>query len=72
MKARDLLRILQRRPLHCSIIRAEGSHRTLRTPTGKTFRYSYHDAKELSGHQVRDVLMDDLGLTEKEALGVLR
>lgn len=42
------------------------------TPAGKIFRYSYHDAKELSGHQVRDVLMDDLGLTEKEALEVLR
>ena len=72
MKARELLRILQARPLSCLIMRTRGSHRTLRTPTGRTFRYSYHDAKELSGHQVRDVLMDDLGLTEKEALEVLR
>ncbi|MBI3430175.1 MAG: type II toxin-antitoxin system HicA family toxin [Actinobacteria bacterium] len=72
MKARDLLRILQRKPLNCSIMRTRGSHRTLRTPTGKIFRYSYHDSKELSGNQVRDVLMDDLGLTEREALGVLQ
>ena len=72
MKARDLLHILQRRPLSCSIMRTRGSHRTLRTSTGRTFRYSHHDAKELSGHQVRGVLMDDLGLTEKEALEVLR
>lgn len=72
MKARDLLRILQRRPLSCLIMRTRGSHRTLRTPAGKTLRYSYHDAKELSGHQVRDVLMVDLGLNEKEALEILR
>ena len=44
----------------------------LRTPTGRTFLYAYHDAKELSGHQVRSILIDDLGLNEKEALEVLR
>ena len=72
MKARELLRILQRKPLSCLIMRTRGSHRTLRTPTGRTFQYAHHDAKELSGHQVRNVLMDDLRLTEKEALEVLR
>lgn len=44
----------------------------LRTPTGRTFLYAYHDGKELSGNQVRSVLIDDLGLNEKEAMGVLR
>ena len=72
MKSRELLRILQQKPLSCSIMRTRGSHRTLRTPSGRTFRYAHHDAKELSGYQVRDVLMNDLGLTEKEALEVLR
>ncbi len=72
MKARDLLRIMQRKPLSCSIMRTRGSHRTLKTPTGRTFLYAYRDAKELSGHQVRSVLIDDLGLNEKEALEVLR
>lgn len=37
----------------------------------KSFRYSYHNAKGLSGHQDHDVLMDDLGVTE-EALVILR
>ena len=72
IKARELLRILQRKPLSCSIMRTRGSHRTLITPAGGTFQYAHHDAKELSGHQVRKVLIDDLGLSEKEALEVLR
>lgn len=72
MKARDLLRILQRKPLSCSIMRTRGSHRTLKTPTGRIFLYAYHDAKELSGHQVRKVLIDNLGLNETEALEVLQ
>jgi predicted RNA binding protein YcfA (HicA-like mRNA interferase family) len=72
MKARDLLRILQRKPLSCSIMRTKGSHRTLRTPTGRIFLYAHHDAKELSGHQVRKVLIDNLGLNETEALEVLQ
>ena len=72
IKARELLRILQRKPLSCLIMRTRGSHRTLRTPTGRTFHYAHHDAKKLSGHQVRNILMDDLGLTEKEALEVSR
>lgn len=53
-------------------MRTRGSHRALRTPSGRTFCYAHHDAKELSGYQVRNVLIDDLGLTEKEALEVLR
>ena len=72
IKARELLRILQRKPLSCSIIRTRGSHRTLRRPSGRTVHYAHHETKELSGHQVRNVLIDDLGLTEKEALEVLR
>ena len=44
----------------------------LRTPTGRTFLYAHHDGKELSGHQVRSVLVDDFGLNEREALEVLR
>ena len=71
MKARELLRIMQRKPLSCSIMRTRGSHRTLRTPTGRTFQYAHHDAKEFSGHQVRKVLIDNLGLNETEALEAL-
>ena len=70
LEVRDLLPLLQRRPLSCSIMRTRESHWTLRTPTGRTFRYSYHVAREFSGYRVRDVLMDDLWLTENEALEV--
>ena len=72
MKARKLLSVLLRKPLLYRITRQVGSHRKLESPNYRTIRYSYHDAQELSGIQVRKVLVNDVGLTYLCALEVLQ
>jgi len=49
-----------------------GSHRTLISPDRPRILYSYHDSEELSGHMVRRILVNRVGLNESEALEVLR
>lgn len=71
-KARDLLNILLRKPLNYRIMRTRGSHRILISPGKPRVVYSYHDSEELSGHMVRKILVNGVGLKESEALEVLR
>ena len=72
MKARELLNILLRKPLKYRIIRIRGSHRTLISPGRPRILYSYHDSEELSGHKVGKILVNGVGLSESEALEILR
>lgn len=72
MKACKLLNILLRKPLNYRIMRTRGSHRTLISPDRPRIVYSYHDSEELSGHMVRKILVNGVGLNESEALEVLR
>lgn len=72
MKARELLQILLRKPLNYTIVRTNGSHRTLESEGRPRVRFAYHDNRELSGIEVRDVLINQVGLNDSEALEVIK
>ena len=61
-----------RKPLNYHIIRTHGSHRILFSEKYPQLLYSYHDSIELSGHQVQKVLLDEVGLSIREALEVMK
>jgi predicted RNA binding protein YcfA (HicA-like mRNA interferase family) len=72
MDANMLLRILMREPLAYRIVRQKGSHRRLVSANGyRTFTFAYH-SRTVRGFRVREVLVDEVGLTEDEALAILR
>ena len=72
MKAHELLRILMKNPLNYRIMRTRGSHRTLISNGRPRILFSYHDSEELSGFKVKKILVNGVGLSESEALEVLR
>jgi predicted RNA binding protein YcfA (HicA-like mRNA interferase family) len=71
MKAKRLFAILTREPLNYRVARQTGSHRRMKAPGRPSFTFAYHDREDLSPGQVRDVLVDDAGLEEQEALDLL-
>ena len=73
LRGKALLAILQRSPLSYTISRQRGSHRHLISDSGyPDLLFSFHDQQAIRPRFVRDVLMTDVGLTEDEALDVLR
>lgn len=73
MKARALLALLQREPLAYRVIRCAGSHRVLRSVHGyPQLTLSFHEGVSVGGTMVRKILMRDIGLTEAEALALVR
>lgn len=66
-----LRRVLTRVPLSYRITRQVGSHRTLETEGRPMLHLSFHDNQEIPGGLVRKILVQDIGLTEDEALGLL-
>lgn len=71
MKAKQLLAVLMREPLGYRVVRQKGSHRILRAPGRPRLSYAFHDRKSLSGGIVREVLVDQVGLEEQDALDLL-
>ena len=72
MKAHELLTILMRNPLNYMIMRTRGSHRTLISNGRPRILFAYHGSEELSGFKVKKILVNGVGLSESEALEVLR
>ncbi len=72
MKAKELLHLLQRKPLNYTIVRQRGSHKRLRSNVGNTFTFAYHGSEELSGKQVFYILVVQVGLSEALAMEVLK
>ena len=74
MKARQLLRILQRDPLNYVEVhqRRRGSHRLLRAIGKKDVVFSFHDRITVPPRFVRSLLVTDIGLSEREAIQLLR
>lgn len=72
MKAKELLRLLQKKPLNYTIIRQRGSHKRLKSDVGDTFTFAYHGSEELSGKQVFYILVVQVGLSETFAMEVLK
>lgn len=64
--------VLKRSPLGYVIDRQSGSHRTLKSPNGyRPLGFSFHDGVTIPPRVVRKVLVDDVGLTQEEALELL-
>lgn len=72
MKARDLERVLRRRPLNYRIDRQKGSHRVLVAADYGSVLFSFHDSDTVPPGLVRKILVQDVGLSEDEALSLLR
>jgi predicted RNA binding protein YcfA (HicA-like mRNA interferase family) len=72
LKARQLLAVLSRSPLNYAVARQKGSHRLLKSESGyPDLRFSFHDGQTLAPGLVRKILVDDVGLAEDEAAGLL-
>ena len=71
MKATDLLALLMRKPLRYKITRQRGSHRVLEADGYSIVRFSYHDGRTVSPGVVRKILVEDVGLSERDALDLL-
>ena len=67
MKTKELIKCLSRFPLCYKIHRQKGSHRILKSPNYPDLRIGYHDTVEVSGSYVRNLLVKEVGLSEKMA-----
>jgi predicted RNA binding protein YcfA (HicA-like mRNA interferase family) len=71
IKAKQLLRILAREPLSYRETRRAGSHRRLVADGRPSITFAFHDSRNLSPREVRNVLCKQVGLDEAEALALL-
>jgi predicted RNA binding protein YcfA (HicA-like mRNA interferase family) len=73
MKARQLLAVLMRPPLHYRVVRQVGSHRRLKSAAGyPPLTFAWHDGATVTPGLVRKVLVRQVGLSAQEALQCLK
>lgn len=72
MKAGKFLSVLTREPLSYEITRQKGSHRTLEAKDRPKLLWSYHDAADVPPGVIRKYLVNQIGLSEAEALTLLK
>ncbi len=63
MRGRKLAKIVEK---HCVYLRSSGGHRRYRGKR-KEFTFSYHDGDDITGNNVRRILIEDIGLSEAQA-----
>lgn len=73
MKARELLRVLERHPLrYRARPGSKGSHRVLYSEAGyPSLLFAFHDGQTIPPGLVRKVLVKDVGLPVEEARALL-
>jgi predicted RNA binding protein YcfA (HicA-like mRNA interferase family) len=71
LKAKQLLRVLQAEPLGYRIVRQKGSHRKLQAANNPTVVFAFHDGQTIRPSTVRDILCNQVGLPEQDALALL-
>jgi predicted RNA binding protein YcfA (HicA-like mRNA interferase family) len=71
LKAKKLLRVLQAEPLGYRIVRQKGSHRKMEAPRHSTITFSFHDRQTIRPSTVKDILCNQVGLAEQDALALL-
>jgi predicted RNA binding protein YcfA (HicA-like mRNA interferase family) len=71
LKAKQLLRVLQAEPLGYRIVRQKGSHRKLEAASRPTIVFAFHDGQTIRPATIRDILCNQVGLSEREALALL-
>lgn len=72
MKWPQLKRVLERQPLDYRVTKQSGSHRTMESDSHPTLWLAFHDRAELAPGLVRKIMVKDIGLSEDEALELLR
>jgi predicted RNA binding protein YcfA (HicA-like mRNA interferase family) len=63
---------LLRRKLGYEIVRQRGSHRRLAAEGRPVLTFAFHDSVSLSPGEVRDILVKQVGLSQDEALMVVK
>lgn len=72
LKAQRVRSILCREPLGYEIVRQSGSHRRLESRNGyPPLSFSFHDGVTVPPRALRKILMNDVGLTEQDALDLI-
>lgn len=71
MKARELLRLLERAPLGYEVVRQTGSHRRMEARGRPPLTFAFHDSQELPPGLVRKILKRDVGLADDEITPLL-
>jgi len=71
LKAKKLLRVLQAKPLSYRVVRQSGSHRKLQAPGRPVLSFAFHDNQTIRPSTVKDILCNQVGLPEEEALALL-
>ena len=72
LKAKRMLALLEREPLGYDEKRRSGSHRRLQSSNGyPEIGFWAHDKDTLKGSVVREILVKQVGLTEREAQELL-
>ena len=71
LKAKQLLRILRAQPLGYRVVRQKGSHRKLEAPNHPAISFAFHDNQTIRPATVRDILCNQVGLAETDALALL-
>jgi predicted RNA binding protein YcfA (HicA-like mRNA interferase family) len=71
LKAKRLLRLLQAQPLGYKVVRQKGSHRKLEAPNHPAITFAFHDNQTIRPATVRDILCNQVGLTQWDALALL-
>ena len=72
MRARQLLRLLQRAPLGYEVARSRGSHKVLTAPGYPKILFAFHGSRAVPGWLVRRILTQQVGLADAEALRLVR
>lgn len=77
MRWPQLFRILTRAPLSYSVERPKGrkkkgSHRKLVATGRPDLRMAFHDQQELPGGLVREILVEQVGLSEEQAMRLVQ
>ena len=59
--------MLLREPLNVRVVRTRGSHRVLTAPGRPRIIFAFHDTREVAGSAVKEILVNQVGLTVDEA-----
>jgi predicted RNA binding protein YcfA (HicA-like mRNA interferase family) len=71
MKAKQLLAVLERKPLSYRTTRQSGSHRRMQSADYPPLTFAFHDKATIPSGLVRKILVRDVGLAEDEARKLL-
>jgi predicted RNA binding protein YcfA (HicA-like mRNA interferase family) len=71
LKAKQLMKVLSSEPLGYRVVRQKGSHRKLQAPGRPALTFAFHDSQTIRPGTVKDILCNQVGLAEEDALALL-